>query len=145
VGNHYEVVFSVFIRDDAPDEVLAELRWHLGLSAERPPALVVDYDGPQLRPDLQSSWMPGSETATLTRQHLYNKGGVEHHAWGLYVRVMWGDDQWSEVWWQFAALLAKWAAEDGYAGFFREYFDQHPTAIVFRNGDFEIGDKRTNT
>lgn len=141
MGQHFEIVFSLFIRDDAPADILAELRWHLGLSAQRPATLIVDYDEPQLIPDIESNWMPGIETATFTRQHVHTKGDVEHHAWGLYVRVMWGDDRWSEVWWQFATLLAKWAADDGYAGFYRELDDHDPRALVIRNGELEIGER----
>lgn len=35
MSGHYEIVFSLFIRDDVPPEILAELRWRLGLTADR--------------------------------------------------------------------------------------------------------------
>jgi hypothetical protein len=137
VSLHYEVVFSLFLRDDLPADVLNELRWHLGLSSERPTRPVIDYEGPQLRP-AATSYLPGGETASLQRQYRHSANGTDHYAWGLHVRLFWLDDQWAEVWWQVAAWLAAWADEDGYAGFFREEAEATPTLLVVRGGEPEL-------
>ncbi|GIH13079.1 hypothetical protein [Rugosimonospora africana] len=88
MSGHFEVVFSVFLRDDTPAEVLAELRWHLGLSPERSPRLTIDDDEPLLSPGTPS-YLPGGETATLNRQYRYTSSGGDHYAWGLHARVYW--------------------------------------------------------
>src|SRR6266487_575630 len=108
---HYEVVFSLFLRDDIPSGVLDELRWHLGLSTQQPDACAIDYDWPQMRPD-ERSYLPGGEVAVLRRQYRYSQSGVQHHAWGLYARLFWLDDRWAEAWWQVAAWLAPYADGD---------------------------------
>ena len=59
---------------------------------------------------------------------------VEHHAWGLYTRQMWLDDQWTEGWWQVVQWLAPHADNDGYAGFFREENEEQPTLLLIRGG-----------
>src|SRR5690242_4942006 len=123
MSGHFEIVFSVFLRDDTPAAVLDELRWQLGLARERPGQLVIDYDEPQLRP-AASSYLPGGETANLERQYRYTAPTGEHYAWGLHVRLFWLDDTWAEVWLQVAEWLAPWAEDDGYAGFFREEADE---------------------
>jgi hypothetical protein len=139
VSAHYEVVFSVFLRDDTPADVLAELRWHLGLSPERPPRLAIDRELPLLAPGSPSR-LPGGEGASLDRRHRYPSSAVEHYAWSLYARLYWLDDLWAHYWGRVAELLAPWADEDGYAGFFREEFDQTRTFLLFRDGAFHLGE-----
>lgn len=130
---HYEVTFSLFLRDDTPVEVLDELRWHLGQSSERPEICVVDYDGPVLLP-AESSPLAGGEVATLQRQYRFTQNGAEHFSWGVHARLYWLDDHWAEVWWQVATWLAPYA-DDGYAGFFREENDEQPTLLLMRSGE----------
>lgn len=36
VSDHYETVFSCFLRDDTPESVLGALRRHMGLDEEEP-------------------------------------------------------------------------------------------------------------
>ena len=130
---HYEVVFSLFLRDDTPSGVLDELRWQLGLSTQKPDACAIDYEWPQMRPN-EPSYLPGGEVAMLRRQYRYSRSGVEHHAWGLYVREFWLDDHWVAAWLRVAAWLAPYADGDGYAGFFREEQDEQPSLLFVRGG-----------
>jgi hypothetical protein len=130
---HYEIVFSLFLRDDTPDEVLAELRWQLGLAAGRPELWALGYQTPVLAPG-EPSRLPGGESAALSRQYLSTLAGVDRYAWGLHVRVLWLDDVWGEVWWQVATWLSRYAAGDGYAGFYRESDAHEPTLFVVREG-----------
>ncbi|WP_199444520.1 hypothetical protein [Umezawaea beigongshangensis] len=137
MSQHYEIVFSLFLRDDTPGDVLDELRWHLGADQPAPRAPVVP-GGPHLRPD-PGSFLPGGDSASLRRQYRFTRGDQDWHAWGLSARVLWSDDTWAEVWWQFAQWLAPFADEDGYAGFFREETDENPTLLLVRRGEPLLG------
>jgi hypothetical protein len=121
---HYEVVFSLCLRDDTPADALDELRWHLGLAGQRPGVWALGYDTPQLRPD-EASPLPGGEAAALCRQAA---------GWGLHTRLRWADERWAEVWWQVVAWLSRYAGQDGYAGFYRAEHDEQPTVLVVRGG-----------
>jgi hypothetical protein len=67
----------------APDTFLAELRYHLGLTVDRPPAPELDDGGPIFAPD-RGSPLPGGSFASLTAQDpkLHWLGLL-----GLYVRT----------------------------------------------------------
>jgi hypothetical protein len=134
MSQHYEVVFSMFLRDDTPAGVLDELRWHLGLSAQRPDSCVIAYDVPQMCP-AGGNLLPGGEAARLRRQLRYSRAGAAHYAWGLYARLLWPDGQWAEIWQRVAVWLSAHAAQDGYAGFFREEHDERPTLLLVRGGE----------
>ena len=134
MSSHYEVIYSLFLKDDTPDHILAELRWHLGLSPEKPSNLIIDYETPQLAVQTES-YLPGDEIAVLKHQNRTSHS----RAWGLHCRAFWKDDGWAELWWQFAELLAAWADNDGYIGSWREAdHDETPTALVSRGGKLVI-------
>jgi hypothetical protein len=133
MSNHYEVVFSMFLRDSAPAEVLDELRWHLGLAAQRPDSCVISHEEPQMCP-AGSNVLPGGEAARLRRQQRYRRAGAPHYAWGLYARLLWPGDQWAGLWGRVALWLSAHAEDDGYAGFFREEHDERPTLLLIRGG-----------
>ncbi|MDT7782948.1 MAG: hypothetical protein QOF58_1367 [Pseudonocardiales bacterium] len=133
MSSHYEVVFSTFLRDDTPPAVLDELRYHLGVTEQRPHNLVIDYDFPVLRPDTDS-YLPGGDHVALRRQLRGHHANGEHHAWGLHARLYWLDDQWAEIWWQVVSLLAPHVEDDGYAGHFREEYDERATSLIILGG-----------
>jgi hypothetical protein len=133
MGTHYEVVYSLLLRDETPEDMLAEFRWHLGLSSEKPENMTVDCDVPLLSAD-QAGYLPGGAFAVLRRQ---SRG--THETWGLYSRVYWDDDTWAENWWAFGELLAKYADGDGYIGFWRDAdFDTAVTEMIARGGGLEF-------
>ena len=137
MSSHYEVVFSLFLREDTPVGVLDELRWHLGLSPERPEDRAVEYgEQPVLLPHSQT-YLPGSETATLRHQYRWTLRGIDEYSWGLHVRLYWLDDHWADVWWQVVYWLAPYA-DDGYAGFVREVASDQPTLLVIHDGQPDI-------
>lgn len=138
VSLHFEVVFSLFLREDTPDDVMHELRYHLGLSTQRPANLEIDYGHPVLEPN-PDSYLPGGEQAVLRKQYRYHRAGVEHHAWGLHVRLHWVDDAWGELWWFVASWLAPFVEDNGYAGFYREDRDERPTALIVLDGEPHVG------
>jgi hypothetical protein len=139
---HYEVVFSLFLRDDTPSDLLDELRWHMGLSEERSTTPATDMDYPLMRPG--DSYLPGGDLAVLQRQYRYDDAsGVKHYAWGVYARMFVLDDAMGEVW-QIATWLAPHAEDDGYAGFFREETDERPRLLAIRGGElysYELGEQ----
>jgi hypothetical protein len=133
VSSHYEVVFSVHLRDDIPPNVLDELRWHLGERPNRPERLTVDYGDPLLQVDT-GSYLAGGEHASLERTHRYRQRGSDHHAWSFFARLLWLDDVWAECWWQVATWLAQHAETTGYAGFWREECAIWPTVLLLGGG-----------
>jgi hypothetical protein len=133
---HYEVVISLFLRDDTPSEVLDELRWHIGLSEQQPATSAIDVDYPLMRPG--ESYLPGGDIAVLQRQYRYDDAhGVNHHAWGLYVLLFWLDDDLGQAA-QITTWLAPYADEDGYIGSFREEADEQPTLLAIRDGELHL-------
>jgi hypothetical protein len=137
MSSHYEMVFSLFLRDDTPGDVLDELRWHLGLSEQRPTISALHTDYPLMRPG--DSYLPGGDVTVLQRQYRYDEmPGVKHYAWGLYARLFWLDDHWAQASWQIANWLAPYVEEDGYAGFFREETDERPTLLVIHGGEAHL-------
>lgn len=134
MDSHYEVVFSMFLRDRTPAGVLDELRWHLGLSPQRPDSCVIGCEEPAMCP-AGSNVLPGGEAARLRRQHRYSRAGAAHYAWGLYARLLWPGSRWDEIWGPVAVWLSAYAEDDGYAGFFREQRDEWPTLLLVRGGE----------
>ncbi len=133
VSSRYEVVFTCFLRDDTPASVLAALRWHLGKARERPTELDGETHAyPLLEPDADSR-LPGGDFASLTRQARFVTGeGEEHHAWGLFTRNYWLDDDMEELV-TVLDLLAPHVEDPGYGGYFREEDEAEPTAFTFHD------------
>jgi hypothetical protein len=90
-------------------------------------------DEPQLMPTPDSS-LPGGDAVRLWRQYRFTQRGVDHFAWGVYIRLMWGDDTWANHWLPVAVWLAPHAERDGYAGFFRMESEEEPTLLLLRRG-----------
>lgn len=133
VSLHYEVVFACYLRDDIPESVLNALRWHLGMDVERPANLDADeHPYPLLAPD-PDGWLPGGDFASLRRQSRGFTATGERHAWGLFTRNYWLDDDMGGLA-TILDLLAPYVEEDGYGGHFREEYDTELTAFVFRDG-----------
>jgi hypothetical protein len=133
VSSHYEVVFSLDLRDNVPTAVIDELEWQLGRRADRPGSLAVEYDVPLLQPAAHS-YLAGGEHGLLERAYRYSHRGVDHHAWSLFARLLWVDDMWAEYWWQVATWLAEYAETKGYGGFFREESELWPTMFMVSGG-----------
>jgi hypothetical protein len=133
VSSHFEVIYSLFLKDDTPEEILAELRWHLGLSPEKPSNLILDYVTPQLAVQTET-YLPGDEIAVLKHQQITS----HRRAWGLYHRAFWKDDTLADLG-RFAELLAAWADDDGYIGLWREAdHEETPTVLISRSGQLVI-------
>ncbi|WP_121188086.1 hypothetical protein [Nocardiopsis sp. Huas11] len=132
---HFEVVLSCFLRGDTPPAVLAVLRWHLGLSDERPEGLdPAEHPSPLLGTDPESL-LPGGDVASLRhRPHGFEDFGPRG-VWGLYFRAWWIDDAMGGLG-TVLDLLAP-HAEDGYGGSFRAEDEVRPTVLVFRDGAYE--------
>jgi hypothetical protein len=127
---HYEVVFSCFLRDDTPEEVIDALRWHLGLAAEWPASLAADEPAERLLRSDQASNLPGGDIASLRRQAVPGAAESDVYAWGLFSRNLWLDDAMGSMT-AIMELLAPHAAESGYGGYFREESATEATAFEF--------------
>jgi hypothetical protein len=139
MSQHYEVVFSMFLRDDVSVEALHELHWQLGLGATMPAIRVLAGDSPVLTPALRAKGRRGrvarsAEMATLQRQYRSTGAGAEResHGWGLHARLYWPEELWSRNWWLIANWLAE-HAEDGYAGFYRAESVDEPNVLIIRD------------
>ncbi|GAB2611584.1 hypothetical protein GCM10027168_50580 [Streptomyces capparidis] len=135
MSSYYEVVFTCFLRDDTPDAVLGALRWHLGLTPERPAEPEAEEHAyPLLAPDPDSR-LPGGEFATLLRQPRGFSAEGELHSWGLFSRNYWLDDDLGELV-TVLDLLAPHVEEPGYGGYFREEYEAEPTLLTFHDGTY---------
>lgn len=142
MSDHYEVVFTVFLRDDTPEDVLDALRWHLGLRAEMPDAVKAaaetdPYIYPLLEPD-PDSYLPGGDVASLKRQlRGTSMDGTDSYSWGLFSRNYWLDDDIGRVD-TILDLLAPYAGEQGYSGFYRDEDTTELTLFVLHDGTHGI-------
>ncbi|MFC9977138.1 hypothetical protein ACFVH6_40175 [Spirillospora sp. NPDC127200] len=123
---HFEVVFTCFLREDTPPQVLAALRWHLGLAEERPAGLG-EHAYSLLAPDPHSR-LPGGDVASLREQD---------QGWGLFSRNYWLDDDLGELA-TVLELLAPHVEGPGFGGHLREEFESEPTVFAFRDGGYEL-------
>ncbi len=135
VSLHFEVVFTCFLRDDTPDAVLDALRWHLGFISERPSGLgEEEHAYPLLEPDPDGP-LPGGDCASLRRQSRGFGADGEIHAWGLFSRNYWLDDDLGELV-VILRLLAPHVEEPGFGGYFREEYAAEPTVFTFQDGTY---------
>ncbi|MFK4689659.1 hypothetical protein RKD22_002594 [Streptomyces pristinaespiralis] len=139
MSEHYEVVFSCFLRDDTPASVLAALRRHMGMAVDRPQELDDDVDDGQLEsllaPD-DNSALPGGDVGSLRRtvQEFTTSGA--RHEWELFARKDWLDDSMLHLD-GLLALLAPHVARSGYGGHFRDVYGTAVTVFTFRDGTYE--------
>lgn len=137
MSDHYEVVFSCFLRD-TPESVMTALRWHLGMDAEFPENLDDDEGQlyPLLGPDNHNSCLPGGDVVSMRRtvQELTQSG--ERYEWELFARKDWLDDSMSYLR-DLLDLLAPHAARPGYGNHFRNVCGTAMTLFTFRDGRYE--------
>ncbi|MFF7204144.1 hypothetical protein [Streptomyces sp. NPDC008141] len=138
MSDHYEVVFSCFLRDDTPESVMAALRWHLGLDAEFPENLDADEGQlyPLLDPDNHNSCLPGGDVVSLRRTVREFTQSGERYEWELFARKDWLDDSILYLR-HLLDLLAPHAARPGYGGLFRNFYGTAVTVFTFRDGTYE--------
>lgn len=139
VSDHYEIVISCFLRADTPERVLSELRWHLGLTEQRPAHLSEETAPyPLLYPDPDGR-LPGGDVAQL-RLHRSITTADGRHEWGLYVRTCYLDDAMGDV--SIALdLVAPYVSgiNGSYGGSIREVLnDDMPSIITFVGGGHSI-------
>ncbi|WP_344625616.1 hypothetical protein [Kitasatospora arboriphila] len=133
MGLRDEVVLSCFLRDDTPDGVLAALRWHLGLDADRPAGPdPEEHAYAVLRPDPDSR-LPGGDVASLRRRSRGFTAEGERHAWGLFSRNLRLDDMVGDLL-ALLDLIAPHVDGPGHGGHVREEFAAVPAAVVFGDG-----------
>ncbi|MFD3437551.1 hypothetical protein ACFWU3_08600 [Streptomyces sp. NPDC058685] len=136
MSDHYEVVFSCFLRDDTPASVMNDLRWHLGMDAEDPE----DLDDGQLRPLLapgnDNSRIPGGDIVSLRRTVQGFTQSGERYEWELFARNDWIDDSMLYLR-DLLDLLAPHIAHPGYGGHFRDCYDTAVTVFDFRDGTYD--------
>ncbi|WP_328861246.1 hypothetical protein [Streptomyces sp. NBC_00306] len=138
MSDHYEVVFSCFLRDDTPESVMAALRWHLGMDAEFPENLDDDEGQlyPLLDPDNHNSCLPGGDVVSLRRTVQEFTQSGERYEWELFARKDWLDDSMLYLR-DLLDLLAPHAARPGYGGHFRNFYGTAVTVFTFRDGTYE--------
>ncbi|MCQ4209411.1 hypothetical protein [Streptomyces longispororuber] len=136
MSDHFEAVFSCFLRDDTPDSVLETLRWHLGLDDEEPEGLDAENTPyPLLVPD-SNSRLPGGDTASLRRTVQEFTTSGERYEWELFARCYWVDDftLWLD---DLLTLIAPHVARPGYGGHIRGEYGTDLKTITFRGGTYD--------
>ena len=128
MSDHYEVVFACFLHEDTPQSVLDALRWHLGLSRERPDHLDPDVHFDQRLASDPDSPLAGGDIAELR---------LQDEGWGLSSRNYWLDDDIGGVF-GLIELIAPHVAVRGYGGFLREVGEAVPTVFAFADGGFGL-------
>jgi hypothetical protein len=99
VTGSYWLYLACDLDDDAPAELLDELRWHIGLGPHAPERLSYPQGSPEyplLYPDAEHVTTVGAQAAVLRRLiHHYRpayEGDEPVHVWSLLLRVEFGDD-----------------------------------------------------
>lgn len=120
MSNHYEWILSLRLKPETPDSFLAELRYHLGLSDEKPETPELDCDYPCLVPD-DSLAGGGFRSLVLQTPYLDRPSG-----WGLFLRTEVLDDGMYELVQIVPPWLARWSLTQGFIGWARERLSLHP-------------------
>lgn len=135
MSERYEVVVTCFLGDDTPAHVLETLRGHLGDAAGGSGPAAHEADPwPLLEPDPGSD-LPGGETAVLRP--------ADRHAWGLFSRTHWHEDDLGHLD-ALLGLLAPHVAEPGYGGHVRATTAGPgepaalPAPITFAGGGYSV-------
>lgn len=139
MSEHYEVVVSCFLRAETPADVLEALRWHLGTAGAQPAVAGADQEPdpfafPLLEPDPDSP-LPGGDAGVLRAE--------DHHAWGLFSRTHWHEDDLGHLE-TVLRLLAPYVAEPGYGGHLRATTaaasqpDALPCPVLFSGGSYTL-------
>jgi hypothetical protein len=135
MSDHYEVVFSCFLRDDTPAPVLAALRWHMGIDDEGPDDLDPD-DHPY--PLLLSGQgrLPGGDIVSLRRTVQEFTSSGKRYEWELFVRIYWVDDLTLYLD-ALLQLIAPHVARRGYGGYIRDEYDIEVKTFKFHDGTYD--------
>jgi hypothetical protein len=145
MSDHYEIVISCFLDDNTPEDVLDTLRWHLGLIEQRPAQLDEDAAPyPFLNPDHDSPRLPGGEIARLQRQTRGFTAAGDLHAWGIYARTYYLDDDLGEVF-TVLDLLAPHVSNQGYGGHIRDVNCDDLSVITFDGDAYEVAHRHPST
>jgi len=136
VSEHFEVVFSCFLRDDIPAPVLAALRWHMGVDDDRPDALDPDdHPYPLLSPD-DNSRLPGGDFVSLRRTAQEFTTSGKRYEWELFSREDWVDDLTLHLD-AFLELIAPHVADSGYGGHIRHVYGTEMKPLNFHDGTYD--------
>lgn len=136
MSDHYEVVFSCFLRDDTPAPVLAALRWHMGMDDDCPDALDPDDHPYQLLLPDANSRLPGGDTVCLRRTVQEFTASGERYEWELFARKDWVDDLTLHLD-AFLELMAPHVASSGYGGHIRDQHDPEVKPFTFHDGTYD--------
>jgi hypothetical protein len=121
VSLHFEWTLSMWLRADAPEAFLAELRFHLGDGSARASG-ELPYDYPVFAPGVGDA-LPGGPVASLTRQsRCVNRPAMT----GLFIRAFITDDTMYDLIQTVPPWLARWSATQGWIGFAREGLELDP-------------------
>ncbi|MEW2573060.1 hypothetical protein [Streptomyces sp. NPDC047070] len=141
MGDHYEAVFSCFLRDDTPDSVLAALRWHLGLESQEPEGLDPEDHPYQLLVPNHNSRLPGGDMVFLRRTAQESTPSGARYEWELFARCYWVDDCLLQLD-ALLSLIAPHAARAGYAGHIRDEYGTGMQLFTFHDGTYDPVDLR---
>ncbi|MPY35037.1 hypothetical protein FNH09_28475 [Streptomyces adustus] len=136
MSDHFEAVFSCFLRDDIPASVLLALRWHLGLDDEEPEDLDPENSPYPLLVPNSNSRLPGGDVVSLRRTVQEFTTSGERYEWELFARCYWVDDftLWLD---DLLALIAPHVARPGYGGYLRDEYGTDLKIITFREGTYD--------
>lgn len=135
MSDHYEVVFSTFLRDDTPVTVLAALRWHMGIDDEAPDDLDPDdHPYPLLLPGQPR--LPGGDIVSLHRTVQEFTSSGTRYEWELFVRI-YGVDDLTLYLDALLELIAPHVARRGYGGYIRDEYDIEMTTFNFHDGTYD--------
>lgn len=135
MSDHYEVVFSCFLRHDTPALVLAALRWHMGMDDEDPDGLDPDnHPYPLLLPG--DGRLPGGDIASFRRTVQEFTASGKRHEWELFVRIYWVDDLTLHLD-ALLELMALHVARQGYGGYIRHEYDIEGKPFKFHDSTYD--------
>ncbi len=135
MSDHYELVFSSFLRDDTPASVLAALRWHMGMDDEDPEDLDRD-DHPYPLLLRGQSPLPGGDNVSLRRSVPESTSSGTPYGWELFVRIYWVDDLTLHLD-ALLQLIAPHVVRRGYGGYIRDVHDTEVETFKFHDGTYD--------
>jgi hypothetical protein len=127
---HYEWLLSLRLRPDAPEALIEELRYHLGLSDQAPDTPTLDLPGQALVVCEGGDELPGGPLTTLVRQQY----GPGLECWSMFARILVVDDAMYELVQVVPQWLAGWSLTQGWVGMAREELDLNPWLHFYTAG-----------
>jgi hypothetical protein len=142
VSDYYDLFLALELRGDLPDEVIREVRWHLGLTDDPPARFEAFNDDGWFHEKPYSFFpgtgesraFPGADVTALVRSSLLDEAGSP---WELTVRSCVHEDEINYAM-ELIVWLATQSTTEGWVGYLGHTQDTEPRHMYHRDGTITV-------